>query len=171
MLILETDRLLLRELTKADAEFVLTLTNDPKWLTHIGDRGINSLQDAEDFIEKGPIDSYQKNNFGMYAFCQKHASDPLASQPMGMCGLIQRAYLDKPDLGYATLANFRSNGYTLEACRGVLTLSRDLLGIEQVYGMVSPTNVASIKILEKLGFRFKEKRVIDELDSLIYLKL
>lgn len=50
MKVLETDRLILRQLNSADAEFIFTLVNDPAWLRYIGDRGVRTLADAVDYI-------------------------------------------------------------------------------------------------------------------------
>lgn len=169
MVILTTERLVLRELSIDDAAFILKLTNDPEWLSNIGDRGVHNLDDAEDFILQGPVASYRKHNFGMYAFCEKVSDKFDDLVPMGMCGLIQRDYLDKPDIGYATLPQFRRSGFTREACTGVLTFARDTLSIQRVLGMVSPNNLASIKLLENLGFRFLEQRILDGKDSLLYV--
>jgi len=45
--ITETDRLVIRLLEKRDAGFILRLVNEPSWLMHIGDKGVNSIQDAD----------------------------------------------------------------------------------------------------------------------------
>ena len=169
MVILSTQRLILRELAVDDAAFILELTNDPEWISNIGDRGVHDLNDAQNFILQGQVASYRKHSFGMYAFCKKVSDKFDDAVPMGICGLIQRDYLDLPDIGYATLQQFRQFGFTKEACTGVLTLSRDVLNINKVLGMVAPQNVASIKLLEKLGFRFLEQRILDDKDTLLYV--
>jgi len=168
MKILMTERLILRELTIEDAGFILELTNDPEWISNIGDRNVHNPNDAKNFILQGPVASYRKHNFGMYAFCTKVSENTEGSVPMGICGLIQRDYLDIPDIGYATLPQYRKSGFTKEACTGVLTFSRDALNIHNILGMVAPENLASIKLLEKLGFCFLEQRILDGKDSLLY---
>ena len=47
MKILETDRLVLRQLQASDAAFILRLVNEPSWLRYIGDKGVRTLEDAE----------------------------------------------------------------------------------------------------------------------------
>jgi len=59
-MILETSRLQIRELTVDDAEFVLALVNEPSFLTHIGDKGVRTLDDARRFILDGPWRRNQK---------------------------------------------------------------------------------------------------------------
>jgi len=48
--ILETERLLLRQLSAEDAEFILALVNEPSFIQNIGDRGVRTLDDARSYI-------------------------------------------------------------------------------------------------------------------------
>jgi len=64
--ILETDRLILRRLAVTDAEFILSLLNQPSFLRFIGDKGVRSLDDARNYILEGPIRSYERFGFGLY---------------------------------------------------------------------------------------------------------
>lgn len=63
MTVLRTERLELRRLTTADAVFVRELVNDPEWLRHIGDRGVRTVADAEDYLRRGPLAMYEKFGF------------------------------------------------------------------------------------------------------------
>ncbi len=63
---LETARLTLRELSPADAEFILRLLNEPSFIRYIGDRGVRNETDARTYILEGPMDSYARHGFGLY---------------------------------------------------------------------------------------------------------
>ena len=65
-MIIETERLLLREFQKGDDAFIFHLLNTPGWVQFIGDRHIKTLEDAQNYLQKGPMLSYQKNGFGHY---------------------------------------------------------------------------------------------------------
>jgi RimJ/RimL family protein N-acetyltransferase len=73
---------------------------------------------------------------------------------IGMCGLIKRDFLEHVDIGYAFLPQYRGRGYALEAARATLAHAR-ALGITRLAGITTPTNTASIQLLEKLGLRFQ----------------
>ncbi len=148
-MILETDRLLLRELGTADSAFILELVNDEDWLLHIGDRGVRTLQDASRFIEDGPMASYSEHGFGLW--CAQLKDDLM---PIGLCGVLKREHLDHPDLGYALLPDFRGKGYALEACRGVIEFAQTALDMHTMLAIVSPQNTRSIHLLERLGFEY-----------------
>ncbi|HET9986129.1 MAG TPA: GNAT family N-acetyltransferase [Longimicrobiales bacterium] len=149
MTILETERLVLRRLTTDDAAFVLGLLNQPSYLRFIGDKGVRTLDDARDYLLKGPIDSYERHGHGLYLAVLKDGGVPI-----GMCGLLRRPGLDDVDVGYALLPQFWSKGYAFEAASAVMAYGRDTLRLERIVAIVSPENGASIRILEKLGLTF-----------------
>ena len=78
----------------------------------------------------------------------------IGSAPLGICGLVKRESLDHPDLGFAYLRRYWSRGYATEAAGATLTHARETLGLPYVYGLVSPRNDRSIRLLERLGLRF-----------------
>jgi RimJ/RimL family protein N-acetyltransferase len=148
--VLETERLVLRRLTTDDAPFILELLNDPAFLRYIGDKGVRTLADACRYIETGPMASYERHGFGLYRVELRDGGEAI-----GMCGLLKRDYLPDVDIGFALLPRHRSQGYAFESASAVLAHARDTLGIEHVLAITSPDNVASIGLLEDLGFRFE----------------
>ena len=122
--ILETERLVLREFNINDAEFILELLNTPAWIEFIGDKKIHTLQDAENYLEKGPIDSYNKNGFGLWLILLKDGSIPI-----GMCGLVNRESLDDIDIGFAFLPEHSKLGYGFEIAYATMNYARNVLGI------------------------------------------
>lgn len=145
--ILATRRLRLREANLKDAPFILNLVNDPGWIRHIGDRGVRSLDDARTFIQDGPLASYEAHGFGLWVV--ELGQD---AEPVGLCGILKRDYLEHPDLGYALLPGFRQLGYAREASAGVLRHALTVLNIPALDAIVSPRNHRSIRLLEALGF-------------------
>ncbi len=149
MLVLETDRLLLRPFTTDDAPFVLTLLNEPSFLHFIGDKNVRSLEDARQYLLTGPIACYKQNDFGLLLIELKDSHTPI-----GMCGLLKREELAQPDIGFAFLPDYWGKGFALEAATKVMKDARERLKLEQILAIVNPDNDASIKLLERLGLRF-----------------
>ena len=148
--IAETERLVLRRVTLEDAPFVLDLVNQPAFLRFIGDKDVADLDDAEAYIESGPILSYETHGFGPYAVCR--ASDGVR---VGLCGLYQRDFLDRPDLGFAFLESFCRRGYAAEASHAVLRIARDSYTIPRIAAIVDADNERSLRLLTRLGFEFE----------------
>jgi len=148
--IIETERLILRELEAADAAFILELLNDPAWLRYIGDKGVRTLDDARDYIRNGPADMYARYGFGLYRVETKDDGTPV-----GICGLLKRDTLPDVDIGFAFLPAFRAQGYARESVVATLVHARNVLKIERVIAITSIDNDDSGKLLEKVGMHFE----------------
>ena len=146
--IARTARLHLRELVHDDAAFILELLNEPSWLQFIGDKGVRTLDDARDYILKGPMDMYARLGFGLYL--TELAEDGV---PIGICGLIKRDSLDDVDIGFAFLPRFWAKGYAYEAAAAVVAYGKNVLGLRRIVAITTSDNHRSAKLLEKLGFR------------------
>lgn len=146
MLICKTERLTLRELQLSDAEFALSLYNDPSFLQHIGDKGVRTVEDAEQNLRQGAIASYAQHGYGMWLVENQRG------QAIGLCGLIKRDFLAEADLGYAYLPEFFGLGYAYEAAVAVLAYAAEHTALNTVVAIVSPANLASKSLLLKLGF-------------------
>ena len=141
-----SERLELRELAVADAPFIVELLNAPDFHRYIGDRGIRTLQDAENYIQQGPAVSYARHGHGLYLVARR--SD---GAKLGICGLIKRDTLPCEDIGYAFLPAYRGQGYGIEAAQAALQDGRERLGIKRVVAIVTPGNERSVRLLAKLG--------------------
>lgn len=150
MQVLETERLVLREVEAADAPFVLELLNSPGFLENIGDRGVRTEDEAQAYIEERMLGSYREHGFGMWVAVQK--SD---GQPVGLAGLVKRDGLDTPDVGYAFLQRAWGRGYAQEAAAAVLRHAIDTLGIPKLAAITTPENFASMAVLRKIGFTYQ----------------
>lgn len=150
MKILETERLILRRLDAGDAPFVRQLVNEPAWLEYIGDRGVKTIEDSRRFIENGPVAMYQRHGFGSYLVELK-----ATGEPVGICGPIKRETLPDIDLGFALLTKFHARGYAFESASAVLAYAKNQLGLSRIVAITAQGNVASVGLLEKLGFRFE----------------
>jgi RimJ/RimL family protein N-acetyltransferase len=151
MLVLETERLILRHLTLDDAPFVRELVNEPGWIRNIGDRGVDRVEDAERYLRKSYLDSYAEHGFGMYLVAGK--ADGVS---MGICGLIKRDTLADVDIGFAFLARFGGRGYAFESAAAVMAHARDALGLRRVVAITIAENTPSRRLLEKLGMRLEK---------------
>ncbi|QSX31385.1 GNAT family N-acetyltransferase [Shewanella cyperi] len=144
-----TERLRLRELTAADAAFMLELLNTQGFITNIGDRGVRTLEQARQYLMDGPIASYAQNGFGLWLM--ERSLDGMA---LGLCGLIRRDTLPHVDIGYALLPAFEGQGYAFEAARAAMAFAVEQ-GIHPVVAIVNPDNQASIQLLLKLGLKYQ----------------
>ena len=148
---LETARLFLRRVTLDDADLLLAVWNDPAFIRNVGDRGVRTIEGAQEAMKGGALKLYADHGYGPYAMALK--SD---GSRIGICGLFKRDNLDYPDIGFGVLPEFCGNGYAGEASFAVMAHARDDLGIEELTAIVSPDNAPSIGLIEKLGLAFSK---------------
>ncbi|MBD8637037.1 GNAT family N-acetyltransferase [Stenotrophomonas sp. CFBP 13725] len=146
---IETERLRLRLISPAlDAANTLALLNDPGFLRFIGDRDVRTEEQARDYIATRVLASYALHGFGMYAV--ERSAD---GAWLGNAGLVRRDGLPGPDIGYALLQEYVGQGYAGEAARAVFSHARGALGLQDLYGITDPDNLASAAILRGLGMQ------------------
>jgi RimJ/RimL family protein N-acetyltransferase len=149
--ILETERLVLRQMNVDDDKFIFDLVNEPAFIQNIGDKGVRTLEDARDYILTGPVASYAKFGFGLYLVELAETGAPI-----GICGLLKRDSLEDVDIGFAFLEKFWGKGFAHESAAAVMEYGRSVLGIERIVAITSPNNEGSIRVLSKLGLRFEK---------------
>jgi RimJ/RimL family protein N-acetyltransferase len=150
MIVLQTERLVLRRLSSGDSEFILQLLNQPSFLQYIGDKGVRNNDDAINYIQTGPVASYERFGFGLYLVELKDTAVPI-----GICGLLKRDTLPDVDVGFAFLPDYWSRGYAFEAARAVMNYGKEVLGLRRIVAITSLDNEASIRLLEKIGLKFE----------------
>jgi RimJ/RimL family protein N-acetyltransferase len=160
---IQTERLLLSELTPDDAGFILQLLNEPSFLDNIGDRGVRDLDGAVRYILDGPVNSYARYGHGLVRVSLRGSGEPI-----GGCGRLKRDTLPDADLGYAFLPRHWSRGYAIESGTAVLRHAREVLALPRVLGLVDPANQPSIKVLERLGLRFERELRMGEEDLHVF---
>ena len=148
MIVLTTERLVLRHLRESDAGFIRELLTDRSWIDNIGDKRITSLEDARAYIRNGPRRMYHETGFGLLAV--ERARD---REVLGVCGLIRRPGLDDVDIGFAFLPRHWGRGYARESAEATLGYAREL-GLLRVVAITLPSNAPSIRLLEAMGLRY-----------------
>ena len=163
MQILETERLVLREIVERDAAFILDLLNQPTFIKYIGDRNVRTLEEAKEFIENHYRQSYREHGFGLYlvelkeAFLQSQTlnSKSKIEMPIGICGFVKRDYLSYADIGFAFLPQFEKKGYAFESTDALMKYGTDVLGFKRILAITTQDNENSGKLLEKIGLKFE----------------
>jgi RimJ/RimL family protein N-acetyltransferase len=161
-IILETERLLLVEFTPDDATFIIELLNSEGWLKYVGNRNINTTEDAIKYLQNGAIKNYSENGFGFWKVVLKNELIPI-----GMCGLVKREHLEHVDIGFAFLPQYFGKGYAYEAAAPTLQFGFDK-GFKNISAITIPDNLKSIALIEKLGLKFEKRFFMsDDKDELM----
>ena len=163
---IETERLMLRPLTIADAETAyhgwtgdLEVAKYVSWLPH------HSLADTLKWLSEIewkynsdgnplPSDSY------IWGFVLKETGELFGSG-----GLIWEEAWQLFQVGYNIMKSHWNRGYTTEAMKAILHFAADNLGIEKVAGGHAKDNLASARVIEKLGFVYDRDDITPHVDG------
>ena len=144
---LETSRLTIDHLRSGDLVDLHRMDTDLSVRRYI-DGKASSLEKTKQYLSENII-SYRENGYGRYAVRDKHTNKFL-----GISGFLNESY--GLDFGYRFLPSCWGKGIATEAALTVIKkgISDDLR--EQVVGIVLPDNIASVSVLLKVGFKWKE---------------
>lgn len=137
----------LKPLEEGDAAFLLKLLNTEDYLKYIGDRGVRTLEQAQEYLENYFLASQRQHGFGYYTV-RKHQQD----EPAGMVGLMKRDHLENPDIGFAFLPESYGQGLAYKASRRLIEIARHDYALTRLDAFTDPANRASQRLLQKLGF-------------------
>lgn len=144
---LETERLYLREITVDDAEHAYLLNLDEEVLRYTGDEPFESIEEAREFLSK--YDHYAKYGFGRWGVIRK--SDNVF---LGWCGLKYTKELDEFDIGFRFSKKYWNKGYATESAIACLKIGFEKFKMPAIVGRARKENLASIRVLEKLGLTY-----------------
>ena len=139
---LESQRLTLKKLETKDADLIYALYNTKDFLLYIGDKKIDSLELARNYIQSPIQKMYKDHNVGMCLVERK--SD---QAKLGVCGLVKREGLDDFDIGFGFLPEFYGQGYAFEAAKATLNFAEKDLNLKKVVAITNQDNQPSIKLL------------------------
>ncbi|MCJ8288861.1 MAG: GNAT family N-acetyltransferase [Crocinitomicaceae bacterium] len=140
-----TDRLSLSDLNVDHSEFMYSLMNSPKWKEFIGDRKIQSVSDAQIYIQK----TFDNPDINYWVIQSKKTRELI-----GVLTFMKRDYFAHFDIGFALLPEFFGNGFAFEASTALLDQIRVDKTHEKILATTMPSNKDSIQLLKKLGLSF-----------------
>src|SRR5438270_8344805 len=149
--ILETDRLLLRQYVEEDADAFFKLNSDPEVLRFVPDKRLLNVEQARQILIDHPIADYRKYGFGRGACILKSTGEQI-----GFAGLKYLEELGEVDVAYRLMPVYWGQGLASEAAIASVRFGSDNLGLKQIIGLVMPENIASVRVLEKTGLRYSE---------------
>ncbi|HET6882145.1 MAG TPA: GNAT family N-acetyltransferase [Pirellulales bacterium] len=146
-IILETNRLVLREFVSDDLFTFFRLVSDPEITRYTGDGG-KTLEEAKQGMEQRLFRDYQKHGYGRWAVVYKPTG-----KVIGFAGLKYLDDVNETDLGFRLFKEHWGQGLATEACQPILAYGFDVLELNRIIAIADVDNKASIRVLEKLGFK------------------
>ncbi|MEH2298344.1 MAG: GNAT family protein [Nostoc sp.] len=144
---LETERLFLRETTLQDAEAVFAILCDPGVTKFHDLDSFTSIKEASALIERR-AKRLERGDGIRWGIARKQDNVLI-----GSCGFTWNPQEhDAAEVGYELASTFWKQGIMTEAVGSILQFGFQKMGLRFVVGQVMVDNIASKKLLEKLGF-------------------
>jgi ribosomal-protein-alanine N-acetyltransferase len=154
-MIIETPRLIIRELTMADEAGMFEMDNDPEVHKYLGNRPYTDIQQSRDNIAF-VMQQYNDNGIGRWAVELKDTGEFIGWTGFKLMTEPVNGHVGHYDFGYRHMQKHWGKGYAREAAKASLDYGIEKLGFSNIYAMTDPENKGSRHILEKLGFTFVE---------------
>jgi RimJ/RimL family protein N-acetyltransferase len=153
VVVAETERLVIRALSAQDVPVLAVALADPSVMRY-SLRGVLSEAQTAEFIE-WCIGLYRERGYGPWALVEKD-SEALA----GFCGLSPELIecTEEVQVGYRLAPQFWGRGLAAEAVAEVLTLGLQRFSLPAIAAIVEPEHTASVRVLEKSGFKSFERK-------------
>jgi len=144
-MILETERLLLREMRASDYPALCKIMQDEDVMYAY--EGAFSDVETQNWFDK-QIGNYETLGYGLWAVVLKEAGSMI-----GQCGLTMQNYRDIQvlEIGYHFQKFFWGNGYATEAAAACRDYAFEKLKASEVFSIIRDTNTASQKVAERIG--------------------
>ena len=146
MVVFETERLVFETLELDDIDTVMTFWGDKEVMKYCGGAG---TKDRELRALQYYINMQQEKGFSPYKVIVKDSGETI-----GVCGFNPPARGYDTELMYHLLKNSWGKGYATEAAMGCIDYAKRALNISKIGASVDPKNVASQRVLIKVGFHF-----------------
>lgn len=163
MPILRTDRLILRPIAPSDVDALHQFWTDPAVRKYLWDNEIISRETVVDIVERSTA-SFRELGTGLFALELLESPGEL----VGFCGLRRMAGSDDMELLYGVLPRYWGEGLVSEAARRALQHGFEDCGLTRVMGATDTPNQRSVRVMQRLGMVFEERREYKGLDTVFY---
>lgn len=148
-MILETDRLLLREMNPEDLPALCRVLQDEAAM-YAYERAF-SLEEVNAWLKR-QLERYEQHGFGLWAVLLRNTGEVI-----GQCGLSVQDCGGREvlEVGYLFERKFWHHGYATEAARACRNYAFDVLGAEEVFSIIRDTNSASQGVARRNGMALR----------------
>lgn len=150
--VIETRRLVLRRFTTGDLEAFFRLGSQPEIIRHAQATPLASREQALEFMKAAPFHDYATHGYGRFACVWKATGEVI-----GFSGVKYVPEIGDTELGYRFLPEYWGRGLATEAGAASIEFARSTLGLARLVAMVHPDNIASARVVTKLGFSVEKK--------------
>jgi len=156
MVILETERLILRHFHIFDAQAMGRVFGDPEVMLY--GPGIQTQSWVRDWL-RDCLENYQKLGFGPWAVVEKSSST--VTGYAGLFHFPDIAGQPEIEVGYRLARSCWGLGFATEAAAAIREYSFHTLCLLRLIALIDPENTASIRVAEKIGMHYEKEVMLE----------
>ena len=151
----ETKNLIIKKTVVEDVDLLLKMDKQEETQRFLGGIKDNTREEWIRFLEKR-VSSNERCSFTIFL---------KSNIPIGLCEL--KIIDNYAELSYIFDYDYCNKGYCTEACKKIIEVAFDEMKLKYIYANVIKDNISSVRVLEKLGFKYQDSIVKD---STLFLK-
>ena len=161
-IVLATARLILRELTPEDLDFVATMLEHPDVNRYYGKRFTHD--DAAEWLDR-QLERYRCDGHGLWLVVEG-----ATKKPVGQVGLMLQDVEGQrcAEIGWLLGRPWWGHGYATEAAAATRDLARERWGYARLISLVRPENEPSRRVTERIGMRAGRHVVFHGFEHIVY---
>ena len=158
--ILETNRLILRKFTANDLDNLYRLDSSLDVMKYIGK--LRTREEVERSIERVRKYYIKNPGLGLWITIEK-----VSEKFIGWSG-IQHIDETEIEVGYRYLKEFWGKGYATDAAKYLIDYGFNKMNLDKIVGVTHPDNLASQRVLEKVGLKYEKEAFYHETNVKYY---
>ena len=154
-IVIETERLILRELLSSDDEGMFELDSDPEVHTFLGNKPVKGIEETRTIIQS-VRQQYIDNGIGRWAVIEKSSGNFVGWTGLKLIKELTNGHINFHDVGYRLIKKYWGKGYATESAKASLQYGFERMELSEIFGITHVDNAKSKRALEKCGLKFIE---------------
>jgi GrpB-like predicted nucleotidyltransferase (UPF0157 family) len=138
-----------RPKTLADLDFMDRLLGDPEVMRYVSGGVPQTREQTREGIVRN-LETQRRRGFSVWLGVARESGEPV-----GDCGLYPLDRGPEVEVAYRLARPYWGKGYATEAAAAALRFGFDVVGLDEIVAVAYPENVASRRVMEKIGMRYE----------------
>jgi RimJ/RimL family protein N-acetyltransferase len=145
----ETERLVGERMREEHFDYLRAMDSDRDVMATLG--GLRSENQTWESLRSG-LDHWERHGFGPWVFHVRETGEPIAS---GMLRHVEIEGRPEVEVGYRVAAAWWGRGIATEMASALVGIARDRIELPEIVAFTLPSNLASRRVMEKVGFTYE----------------
>lgn len=161
--VLQIDGFTMRPLQPSDLDALAAIWADPEVTRFLPSRGVPIPRENAEKALQSFIEHWQQREYGIWAIVESGSS-----KMVGYCGLRYLDELNEVEVLYGLAKAHWGRGTATQAVKAAVLYGFNVANLDKLIAMALPDNLASRRVIEKVGLQYEKTIHMFNLDVLYY---